>query len=235
MLGMRYNAVAMAEDNTLTRTQMNEVYRCVEKCSFDPVEFEWVDEVLGSVRSSWRVSVLRHVPTGYFFMFADGFVKYSPGSHHKVQSYRTSEVSDALESLDTWLQNLHTEYTTPDLWATVSQDKALSTAVSSGEVTNLPITPAEQKLIAVKLDEIRAYIVDRQAGNEDQVATINEEIAYLKGASSRLGRKDWLTILWGGLFSLALALAVTPETAKGMMRLAAEAFRWLWTVIPLIE
>jgi hypothetical protein len=130
---------------------------------------------------------------------------------------------------------VYIEHTAPDLWTTIRQEKGLSIAISSTGMTNPLFTPAERKLIAVKLDEIRAYIVERQSGNENQLATINEEITYLKDASSRLGRKDWLTILWGGLFSLALALAVTPETAKGMMRLAAEAFQWLWTGTPLLD
>jgi hypothetical protein len=43
-----------------------------------------------------------------------------------------------------------------------------------------------------------------------------------------VGRKDWLNILLGGLFGLAVTLALDPEKARGLLRLAGTVFQSLW-------
>jgi len=42
----------------------------------------------------------------------------------------------------------------------------------------------------------------------------------LKESAERLGRKDWLNVLLGGLFGLAVTLVLDPEKAKGLLSLA---------------
>jgi len=50
----------------------------------------------------------------------------------------------------------------------------------------------------------------------------------LKESAERLGRKDWLNILLGGLFGLAVTLALEPEKARGLLGLAGTVFQSLW-------
>ena len=116
----------------------------------------------------------------------------------------------------------------PDLWATIGQEKALSTAAASADLDNRPFTAAEQSLIATKLCEIKAHLLEDQEFAAEQAATIEREFAYLKEAAGRTGRKDWLNILLGGLISLAIGLALDPEKARGLLRLVGTVFQSLW-------
>ena len=63
----------------------------------------------------------------------------------------------------------------------------------------------EQLEIAWELDELRALIESRHKLTEKQ--ELEQEMAYLRESSRRLGRKDWLRILLGTLFSYAVRVA----------------------------
>lgn len=116
----------------------------------------------------------------------------------------------------------------PDLWASVIQEKALPTAAASASVDNRPFSPDERRLITAKLDEIKVFLIAGQHFATEQAEAVEREFAYLKESSKRMGRKDWLNILLGGLFGLAVTLALDPEKARGLMRLAGAVFQSLW-------
>ena len=58
--------------------------------------------------------------------------------------------------------------------------------------------------------------------------TVEREFAYQREASVRLGRKDWLNSFIGNMMSLVIGLMLDPVKAKGILRLAGEAFQSLW-------
>jgi hypothetical protein len=120
---------------------------------------------------------------------------------------------------------LRKEVDVPDLWSSIGQEK---TAASSASLDNRPFTAAEQNLIATKLDEIKAYLLEGQEFAAEQAATVEREFAYLKESSRRLGRKDWLNILHGGLITVIVGVALAPDAARALLRLAATAFQSLW-------
>jgi hypothetical protein len=78
------------------------------------------------------------------------------------------------------------------------------------------------------LDEIKGYLLEGQQFAAEQCASIEREFAYLRESSERLGRKDWLNNLLGGLVGLAIGLALDPEKARGLLRLAGAVFQSLW-------
>ncbi len=220
-------------DATLRRTEKNHVLLLIEQYDFDPSEFEWTqdDAVETQYRQEYygRISVLIHRPTNFYCKFGRIRITFSPGARFRVESQVHQAVwSLKLDFVRTWLAELRKEVDAPDLWATIGQEKALSTAAASADLDNRPFTAAEQKLIATKLDEIKAYLLDGQEFAAEQGAAIDREFAYLKEAAERMGRKDWLNILLGGLFGLAVSLALEPEKARGLLRLAGTVFQSLW-------
>jgi hypothetical protein len=106
----------------------------------------------------------------------------------------------------------------------------LSNAVSSSNLDNRPFNADEQRLIGQKLDDIKTFILEGQAFDAEQAEKVEREFAYLHEASQRLGRKDWLTILLGGLFGLMLTLPLEPERARGLLALAGTLFQSVWDV-----
>lgn len=166
---------------------------------------------------------------------------YSPGHRDRVTTTDVSEprfctdVSESkwgkrVKAIRSWLAALKKEGETLDLWASISSEKALFTATSSAKLDNLPLTDTEQVLIAAKLDEIRAYILEGQQFDATQAEFVKQEFSYLKESAKRFGRKDWLRVLLGSLVGQAINLALSPEKAKGLMLLAGTAFQWVWGV-----
>jgi hypothetical protein len=219
-------------DATLTKTQKNRILEVVRKYGPPADNFNWTEreqeEYCNMSLWPFSVSVLEHRPTGYFCIFGAHSVTTSPGIKKKVEGFRHEDNWGTKENAcGRWLVDLKVEVEAPDLWSTIGEEKALSTAASSS-LDNRPFTASEQKLIGTKLEEIKAYLLQAQPFAAEQAATIEREFAYLKESAERMGRKDWLNILLGGLFGLAVTLSLEPEKAKGLLRLAATVLQSLW-------
>ena len=220
-------------DVRLKRIQKNEVLTLVQHVGLNPVEFDWLEEdsteYMDGEPFGFRISRLEHRPTQYYCRFGGLRVEISPGPDDMVeyQEHRNDWVVKR-DSAHLWLEELRKEVDAPDLWATIGQEKALSTAASSASLDNRPFTAAEQNLIATKLNEIKASVLEGQQFDKEQAETIEREFAYLKQSSGRLGRKDWLNVLYGGLITVIVGVALAPDAARSLLRLAATAFQSLW-------
>ena len=220
-------------DYTLKRSEKNAVLNFVTEGGLDPLAFQWSEkkrwETFGLEGVQVMVSILTHGSTGYYIVFGAASVEYSPGHQKKVEWHEHyNEWASKGETCRLWIKVLRKELDAPDLWASIGQEKALSTAASSAHLDNRPFTAAEQTLIAAKLDEIKGYILEEQQLTADQGETVERELAYLWESSERLGRKDWLNVLLGALVSLAIGLALDSEKARGLLRLAGAVFQSLW-------
>lgn len=222
-----------ATDATLTKTEKNRILKLIVKYGPPPDDFEWSEkqqeEYSYMAYRPYKASVLTHRPTGYYCIFGGHNITTSPGITKKVEDYGHEDQWDKKENAcGRWLVDVKLEVEAPDLWATIGQEKVLSTAASSKTLDNRPFTAAEQSLIAAKLDGIRAYLVEGQQFAATEAETVERELAYLRESSERLGRKDWLNNLLGGLVGLAIGLALDPEKARGLLRLAGTVFQSLW-------
>ena len=221
------------EDVTLTKTQKKAVFDWLTAAKFDPADFEWTEtqhEEETRRGGFWfKASIITHRLTGYCFCFGGIYCSFIPGVKQKndVEAHM-NDWSMKASTFHMWLHRLRQEVDAPDLWASIGQEKVLSTAASSKTLDNRPFIAAEQNLIARKLDEIKGYILEGQHLATEQVETVEREFAYLKESSERLGRKDWLNVLLGALVSLAIGLALDPEKARGLLRLAGAVFQSLW-------
>lgn len=223
----------MPTDATLTRTEKNAIFLALQRTKFDPNEFEWEEvprvELAPGYREDLQVSKLVHRVTGYYFVFGDLSSTFSPGTNSRVQNERHSR-AERNSLFFVWLSRLRQEVDAPDWWASIGQEKVLSLTASSASLGNSVFSRAEQSVIATKLDEIKQYLIEGQQVDSQKAEFIEQQMAYLKEASTRMGRKDWLNILIGGLFGFALNLALPPETARGLFATAGIAFQSLWKV-----
>lgn len=196
----------MSVDATLTVAERNAVFKWLTDRQFNPGDFEWSEaEQPEHYRRNhdehFKVSVLTHRRTKYFFIFGSGiYVIYSPSTDRKpnVQEHMNDWMLRH-ECFNVWLNRLEYEIDAPDLWASIGQgqEKALPTAAASRNLDNRPFTDAEQSLIATKLDEIKRSLLEGQQFAAEEAAIIEREVGYLKESSGRLGRKDWLNVLYG--------------------------------------
>ena len=221
------------QDVTLTQTQKNAVFNWLTAAKFDPANFDWTEtqhEEETRRGGFWfKASVITHRRTGYRFCFGGIYCSFTPGLKRRNDvEVHMNDWSMKASCFHLWLHRLREEANAPDLWASIGQEKVLPTAAASTSLDNRPFAAAEQSLIAAKLDEIKGYILDGQQLTADQGETVERELAYLRESSERLGRKDWLNNLLGGLVGLAIGLALDPEKARGLLRLAGAVFQSLW-------
>lgn len=224
----------MLKDATLTKTQKNAVLERIVRASMRPENFEWVADKMpeydmGMKTDDYSVSMLRHRSSGYFFTFGEYRLRYSPGPKTKV-TFEDHNLSwnTKFRYLDEWLQAVRHEDEAPDLWNVVQGERALADAAAE-TTDNAPFTPQERTEISKRLEEIREYLVEARQIEARQAAIVNGQLAYLRSAADRVGRKDWLNIALSVLVGITLYLALPPENAGGLMRLANALFGWIWT------
>jgi hypothetical protein len=226
----------MPKDATLTKVQKNEVFRRVSGASLRPEAFEWVTELMpeyemGRKTDDYSVSTLRHRSTGYFFTFGQYRVRFSPGIKTKVElEDHNLEWNRKFQLLAVWLRVVKEEDEAPDLWAAIESERALSDAASTS-TNNEPFTPQERSEIAKGLEEVKQYLVEAKQMEARQADLVNGQLAYLRTAADRMGRKDWLNVAFSVFSGMVLFLSLPPEQAGALGRLTTALFGWIWTKI----
>jgi hypothetical protein len=126
-----------------------------------------------------------------------------------------------LGSVETWARaafEAYERYTDArDLWEELRQSKELFAELEH-VADNAPFTGPEQAQIASQMQQIRAHIIKSMPNlTADQLADVDERLDHIEEASRRLGRKDWLMLLNGAVFSLILTDLITPPVAQHIL------------------
>ena len=108
---------------------------------------------------------------------------------------------------------------TPDLWSGVHSQEALVQRLNSASLGNLDFSVDEQKYIAVQLRELAAFIQATNAVEKSQLEEIKSRFKYLEEASTRIGRKDWLNILFATLVAIVVSVVLPPEMFDSLYNL----------------
>lgn len=80
-------------------------------------------------------------------------------------------------------------------------------------------TAEEQAEIAARLDEIEAKVDSTLALTAEQREDVRQRFSEMKDASKRIGKKDWVLLMYGAAFSWMLS-GLPPshvETVLGMI------------------
>lgn len=225
----------MSADARLTKTEKNGVHKLVVAQGFDPADFEWSeqttqDPVVG--RGVYWSSVLTHFPTGYYFRFGGGTYEWSLGETQRVDSWsRPEHEHERFNLVSGWLGRVRREYDAPDLWAMALEDRNFLQAASGLEGANTEFSSDERTYISARLDAIRDFVLDSADLANEQRELIAAQFEYVKEATNRLGRTDWKAVLVGAFFTIAVAATVTPDLARQVWHMIAEAFTPLYKVV----
>jgi hypothetical protein len=206
----------------LSKSQGNEVHSCIQNAGMSPDDFS-MGEVRWSVAGvPFRVNRLTHTISHFHFDFypmsgQKCMCKYSPGDYAaEWQSDGGVAWSSVLAFLGRWLLYLSREVLAPDLWA---GDVLAGVTVSFGdELHNEPMTEADIRDIERRVIQARAYILDSGLRDE-QLAQIDEKLAYLVAATGRIGRFDWRNLAVGIVVDIAIAAAFSPQQAQNLLNL----------------
>jgi hypothetical protein len=133
-------------ERLILKSQANQVLQAIQAKELDGSEFERGQRESLFQQSGLIVSVLIHRPSGYYYLFdfRDGkhFAEYSPGPDSPVRRENPGGWGSQISYVRQWLDHLKREVEAPDLWAALSQEKALVGA-AAGQVGNDPFTPEQ--------------------------------------------------------------------------------------------
>ena len=86
-----------------------------------------------------------------------------------------------------------------------------------GGAENAEFTPDEQAEIARRMEAIKAYASEMPELTAEQVTGMEEKLDVLTDASKRVGRKDWLVMLYGAAFGMIVNDSVAPHLVQNII------------------
>jgi hypothetical protein len=207
----------------LLRTQLNEVFRAVEKSGLDPGDFEWKD---GS-----DYDRLTYVPTGFSFEFLGSPLRgrYAPSTEGPGEEWFDYRISPhpweaSRDELKSWLSVVAREVGAPDLWKTFTRvPQTARPGPFALSADNSPFSAAEQKRLRKQLSLVGTEIVKSHKSALKHQDYVLERMEAVSEAITRLGRRDWGMMLVGVLFQMAMDLGFDAANAKRLFRLVFQA------------
>jgi len=124
---------------------------------------------------------------------------------------------DVLRSLSAWARELKYNAENRDLWEELKQTSAALTRIQQEDVADAPFTADARAEIAGRIKEIKQEARTNPDLPAEQVTGIERKLDDLVGASERVGRKDWLTMLYGAAFGMIVNDTVPPHVVQSII------------------
>ena len=203
--------------------QRNAIFKAVEAGGLDPHECNFVYGDEGG-----RIT---HLPSASYFDLKGDIIRYIStavvGDDHKQRS-RFSWVT-AEEHVRKWAKDVKRDVETPDLWAALEREGEILTGARYVDVENTLFTLDEQAQIAEQLLHIKEFAQTRYALSEAQMLALDAKLDEIKGASGRIGRKDWLLLFYGVMFTVIVTGLLPPEAVQNILVTVLHALEHLFT------
>lgn len=237
----------------LTKAQRNDLYRSIEEGGLDPAQCRLEEDPYKpstSVPSGRKRSrQIRTVPP----FFPKEEVRIVRITHLQSRSIFSIEISGAerhgykgtiadkerqrsldggwenlTESARHWAEDVKGEFVDPDLWAELRRRREFLTGDQHPDSANTPFTRSEQAEITEQLQKIKEYVKEAYSLSIEQREHTERRFDEAEDASRRVGRKDWLLMFGGALFSLILSAVVPPEVIQHILAMAAQGLGHLF-------
>jgi hypothetical protein len=214
-------------------SQKNEILRLLTEKGFSPNDFLWEDGQVPGDGGCLPVKLI-HQPSGFFCSFAAERsdsgnpyiqIEYSPSEEGFITSASARSAYQWDNEIKKWIDILRREIDTPDLWTSIVSGQSSVMQATATASENTPFTPPERAQVIIFLGEIRTYIQTNAGLSPDKFSIVIEKLAYLEQAADRMGRKDWLNLFLGVLFSMAMQVAMEKSVFQDLLSVAGHLFR----------
>jgi hypothetical protein len=192
----------------LDKARRNEIFETLLSAGRDPRDFELTGETLSHPASGSSLTVGQH---GQSFI-----VRYWAGDADVVER-PSLPWGSVLGSVDEWAEEIERYASMPDLWAELASDREVITRASAPDVENAPFTESERSDVVKQLAEIRRYAKTALRLSDQRMEELDGRLRYLEEATARVGRKDWLLIAIGTMFSIAVAAIIPPDEVRNLI------------------
>ena len=217
---------------SLSRTHGNDVFQALRSAGLDPNDFAWAEVPSVNLHGDTVPHLMHRRQSNCFFTFdfrnrsSEYWLIFSPGTATEQQIHSTQGGwIEAFDFVKAWVARVEAQVEAPDLWAESAKERALAEA--SASAGDEKFTAQEQQILGQKLDEIEAYARDTYSLAGESQALLEGQVGYVRGAIGRLGKRDWLGVLYATLINLAVRDLVPTGAVPDLLRFA-------WTAVQVV-
>jgi hypothetical protein len=175
---------------------------------------------------------ISHVPSGSVFILDDNVLpytgKYVVGNSELVRPYQAFTWTQVRETVRRWAEEVKRDVDTPDLWAELQREPEILTGARYEAAENTPFTPNEQAEIAKQLREIKEYVKKTYSLSSQQMSRVEARLDEAEAATRRIGRKDWLLLFFGVMFTVIVTALLPPEAVQHILTMARDGLDHLF-------
>jgi len=206
----------------LKKWQRNVIFNAVVAGKLNPSECEFDYDA--------PASRITHLPSGSYFLLEGDIRAYTATAvvgDEPPQPSRTFWVQ-LQERVTRWAEEVKSDWETPDLWAELQGDREILLGTWDENADNTPFTSDEQARIAEQLQHLKDLANTTHSLPETQLRAIDAKLDDAAAAAGRMGRKDWLNVFYGVMFTLIVTGLIPPETVQQMLTMALHGLRDLF-------
>jgi hypothetical protein len=207
----------------LTKDQRNDVYRAVQAGGLEPTEFELREKDERGVRAA-----LTHVASGSAIeITSSNGMSFSveckikdPGNPIREESLFFRPWQDALTMVKRGVGLIQSTPNAPDLWNELTQSRRITTAIDRAGLGDELFNAAELVEIGKRFEEIKSSVRAIGELSTGQIEGIEHRLDDLKEAGGRVGKRDWLVMLYGNAFAMLVNDAVPGHIVQTILNAA---------------
>src|ERR1017187_5794176 len=221
------------------RTRRNEFAALLKRAELDPSKFVVQDTEIINMQSGDC--------EGDWFEFQDIYSSHWPVARIDPwtgtrRAHATGSAEEAFQQLNRWTETIREQKSTaeefaatpellPALIAEMEATRAASSLSESEELMDNSLFLAHERTqIMQRLGELEAHVREQSTLNAAQSARLSGQIGYLIESSERLGRKDWLNIMFSVVVAFVMSGIYAPERANELIQYAMGLFQFLGNI-----
>jgi hypothetical protein len=209
----------------------NDIFKALAKSSLDRTECrldsgdDWIGVMHAPTRSEIRITLAPKTYPGPEHYRVRGTVTDGP-----VIDWLDVIWSFAVAQVTEWANSVQETIGDPDFWGEAQRNKEIIASAHLGAAGNTPFNPSELTEVAGVLREIQNYIEKSTSLSSAQISRMETSLNEAEEASRRIGRKDWILLFSGTIFSLIVADILTPRIAQDILLFVIQGLGHLFGV-----
>jgi hypothetical protein len=202
----------------LTRDECGDLFTAVRESGLDPRDCELINKVT----EDW--TRLIHKPSGSYIDIQPSsggtylFWQDKSGirSFSMFRGLFYSRAND-IKILTAWVAQWASQASARDIWSELAGIHSLVTNNQRTGLENSSFTAPERKAISRQIEQIKEQVHQTPELTAEQISGVEQKLDDLVEASKRVGRKDWLTMLYGAAFGMIVNDAVPAHIVQAVI------------------
>jgi hypothetical protein len=200
-----------------TKVERNQIFEAITRSALDPAECNYEEygdgeRVVHESGSDILIEISWVIPKGQSRK-ADYVLTRRVIDGKTFPVMHLASIKAAAPFVTEWADEARLISQMPDLWTENQRGRKLITDIQQTDSGNTPFTQDEQAQISAQLEAITNKVKEQFSLTSEQNRQVKEKLSEAAEASARMGRKDWLLLFGGAIFTLIVTGTVTPAVA----------------------